>query len=53
MTLSPAYDVVPQAHLPNDGEVALAIGSEYRHGAITMDHLTAEGRPAGTNSNQS
>ena len=26
MTLSPAYDVVPQAHLPNDGEVALAVG---------------------------
>ncbi|WP_049806829.1 HipA domain-containing protein [Pseudofrankia inefficax] len=25
MTLSPAYDLVPQAHLPNDGEVALAV----------------------------
>jgi acyl-CoA synthetase (AMP-forming)/AMP-acid ligase II len=24
MTLSPAYDVVPRAHQPNDGEVALA-----------------------------
>ena len=43
MTLSPAYDVVPQAHQPNDGEVALAIGGEYRHAAITMDHLVAEG----------
>jgi serine/threonine-protein kinase HipA len=43
MTLSPAYDIQPQAHQPNDGEVALAINGEYRHAAITMDHLTAEG----------
>jgi serine/threonine-protein kinase HipA len=43
MTLSPAYDVVPQAHQPNDGEVALAVGGEYRHAAITMTHLVAEG----------
>jgi serine/threonine-protein kinase HipA len=51
MTLSPAYDVVPQAHQRNDGEVALAVGGEYRHAAITMGHLVAEGRawgPAGT-----
>lgn len=47
MTLSPAYDVVPQAHQPNDGEVALAVGGEYRHTAITMDHLLAEGRAWG------
>ena len=47
MTLSPAYDVVPQAHQPNDGEVALAVGGEYRHAAITMEHLTAEGRAWG------
>jgi serine/threonine-protein kinase HipA len=47
MTLSPAYDVVPQAHLPNDGEVALAVGSEYRHAAITLEHLIAEGRAWG------
>jgi serine/threonine-protein kinase HipA len=47
MTLSPAYDVVPQAHQPNDGEVALAINSEYRHAAITKDHLTTEGRAWG------
>ncbi|HEX6521805.1 MAG TPA: HipA domain-containing protein [Streptosporangiaceae bacterium] len=44
MVLSPAYDVVPQAHQPNDGEVALAVGGEYKHAAITMDHLLAEGR---------
>jgi serine/threonine-protein kinase HipA len=47
MALSPAYDVVPQAHQPNDGEVALAVGGEYRHAAITMDHLVAEGRAWG------
>lgn len=47
MTLSPAYDVVPQAHLPTDGEVALAIDSEYRHAALTLDHLVAEGRSWG------
>jgi serine/threonine-protein kinase HipA len=47
MTLSPAYDVVPQAHQPNDGEVALAIDGEYRHAAITMNHLVAEGRAWG------
>jgi len=47
MSLSPAYDVVPQAHLPNDGEVALAIGGEYRHATLTMDHLLAEGRKWG------
>jgi serine/threonine-protein kinase HipA len=47
MTLSPAYDVVPQAHQPNDGEVALAVDGEYRHAAITLDHLTAEGRAWG------
>jgi serine/threonine-protein kinase HipA len=47
MALSPAYDVVPQAHQPNDGEVALAVGGEYRHAAITMGHLVAEGRAWG------
>jgi serine/threonine-protein kinase HipA len=47
MTLSPAYDVVPQAHQPNDGEVALAIGGEYRHAALTMSHLVAEGHAWG------
>lgn len=46
-TLSPAYDVVPQAHQPNDGEVALAVDGEYRHAAITIHHLVAEGRAWG------
>ncbi|WP_018636857.1 type II toxin-antitoxin system HipA family toxin [Parafrankia elaeagni] len=47
MTLSPAYDVVPQAHLPTDGEIALAIAGEYRHSALTLEHLVAEGRAWG------
>jgi serine/threonine-protein kinase HipA len=47
MMLSPAYDVVPQAHQPNDGEVALAVSGEYRQAAITMEHLIAEGRAWG------
>ncbi len=44
MTLAPAYDVVPQVHLPNDGEMALSVHHEYRHGAITRAHLIAEGQ---------
>lgn len=47
MTLSPAYDMVPQAHQPNDGEVALAVAGEYRHAAIAFDHLVNEGRAWG------
>lgn len=42
VTLTPAYDVVPQAHLPNDGKLALAVNDEYRHKAITRDDLHAE-----------
>lgn len=42
MTLAPAYDIVPQAHLPGDGELALAVDHEYRHGAVTREHLLAE-----------
>ena len=47
MTLAPAYDVVPQAHQPNDGEIALAVAGEYRHAAITLHHLVAEGQAWG------
>lgn len=47
MTLSPSYDIQPQAHQPNDGEVALAVGGEYRHAALTKDHLITEGRAWG------
>jgi serine/threonine-protein kinase HipA len=43
MTLAPAYDLVPQAHLSNDGEMALAVGGEFRHAALTRSHLISEG----------
>lgn len=42
MTLAPAYDVVPQAHLANDGRLALAVDKKYRHAEITRDDLEAE-----------
>ncbi|PJJ61447.1 type II toxin-antitoxin system HipA family toxin [Compostimonas suwonensis] len=40
--LAPAYDVVPQAHLANDGKLALAVDGKYRHSEITADDLIAE-----------
>jgi serine/threonine-protein kinase HipA len=40
--LAPAYDVVPQVHLPNDGELALAVDGTYRHSALTRSHLITE-----------
>lgn len=40
--LAPAYDVVPQAHLPGDGRMALAIHGKYRHADITRDDIVAE-----------
>ena len=52
MTLSPAYDVVPQAHQPNDGEVALAVGGEYRHAAITMEPPRRRGTRVGAHRRQ-
>jgi serine/threonine-protein kinase HipA len=42
VTLAPAYDVVPQAHLPNDGELALAVHGVSRHAAVTRRDLVAE-----------
>lgn len=42
VTLAPAYDVVPQAHLPNDGKLALAVNNKYQHQTITRDDLHAE-----------
>jgi serine/threonine-protein kinase HipA len=42
VALAPAYDVVPQAHQPNDGKLALAINNKYRHVSITRDDLYAE-----------
>jgi serine/threonine-protein kinase HipA len=34
-------------HAKNDGEVALAVDGEYRHAALTLNHLVAEGRSWG------
>lgn len=41
-TLAPAYDVVPQAHQDNDGELALAVNGKYAHQAVTRADLVAE-----------
>lgn len=42
LSLAPAYDVVPQAHMPNDGRLALAVNGRYVHNEITRDDLHAE-----------
>lgn len=42
VTLAPAYDVVPQAHLPNDGRLALAVNGRYIHSEIAREDLHAE-----------
>ncbi len=42
LRLAPAYDVVPQAHMPGDGRMALAINKKYRHSELTRDDLLAE-----------
>jgi serine/threonine-protein kinase HipA len=39
--LAPAYDVVPQAHMKNDGNLAL-VNRKYRHADVTGDDLLAE-----------
>lgn len=38
--LVPAYDIVPQAHLTNDGKLALAVNQKYLHSEITSDDLS-------------
>jgi serine/threonine-protein kinase HipA len=43
-TLAPAYDVVPMAHQPTDGEMAMAVDREYHHAALTRAHLVTEGQ---------
>ncbi len=40
--LAPAYDVVPQAHLSQDGRLALAVNRKYRHADLTREDLLAE-----------
>lgn len=42
ISLASAYDFVPLAHQPTDGELALSVDGEYRHAAITAAHLSAE-----------
>ena len=41
--LAPAYDVVPQTHIPEiDGKMALAVNGTYRHAGLMASDLTAE-----------
>lgn len=40
--LAPSYDLVPQAHQPNDGRLALAVNGVYRHADVSRDDLVAE-----------
>ena len=41
--LAPAYDVVPQSHLPGiDGKMALAVNGTYRHAALDASDVEAE-----------
>lgn len=40
--LAPAYDVVPQAHLQNDGRLALAVNGKYSLAEVTADDLRIE-----------
>ncbi len=42
VSLAPAYDFVPQAHMPNDGRLALAVNGKYRLAEITAEDLLAE-----------
>lgn len=42
VTLAPAYDIVPQAHRPGDGRLALAVNGKYRHQEIARDDLVTE-----------
>jgi serine/threonine-protein kinase HipA len=42
--LAPMYDVVPQTHEDNDGEMAFRIGGEFEHRLLTRRHLLDEAR---------
>lgn len=41
--LAPMYDVVPQAHQENDGEMAFSVGGEFVHRVISVKHVVHEG----------
>ncbi len=45
--LAPAYDVVPQMHLPLDPDFAFAINGRFAHSDITHEDLVAEGQSWG------
>lgn len=40
--LAPAYDVVPQAHMNNDGRFALSVNGKYRFGEVNRHDLAQE-----------
>lgn len=40
--LAPMYDIVPQTHQDNDGEMAFRVGGEFEHRLISRAHLVAE-----------
>lgn len=42
VSLAPAYDVVPQAHVPSDGRLALALNGIYRLVDVGREDLVAE-----------
>lgn len=42
VSLAPSYDVVPQAHHPNHGKMALAVNKKDRHAELTIQDLLAE-----------
>lgn len=41
--LASMYDVVPQTHEDNDGEMAFRIGGEFEHRVLSREHLSTEG----------
>jgi serine/threonine-protein kinase HipA len=43
ISLTPAYDMVPQRHLDSGGAMALAINGKYLHSQITKADLISEG----------
>ncbi|MDY5153335.1 serine/threonine-protein kinase HipA [Actinobaculum suis] len=49
LRLAPVYDMVPQTHLPTDGELALAVNDIYQHALVTGADLVAEGERWGIN----
>ncbi|WP_353807685.1 type II toxin-antitoxin system HipA family toxin [Agromyces sp. SYSU T00194] len=40
--LAPMYDIVPQTHYDNDGEMAFRVAGEFQHRLLTRAHLIDE-----------